>query len=87
MLDHDYRSGLPDQLDPGAGFGAVAPTRSALTLRLVLAAFGLLVCASGAVVSVLAGVTWLAVVLAVLALVAVVDLVAIARRARRGDPA
>jgi len=35
---------------PFAGVAGAAPARSALTLRLVLAAFGLLVCAAGAVV-------------------------------------
>ena len=34
--------------DPFAGIAGAAPTRSALTLRIVLAGFGLLVCSAGA---------------------------------------
>src|SRR4051812_8538916 len=40
----DFSAGLPDHHDPTAGIGGAAPARSALTLRLVLAAFGLVVC-------------------------------------------
>src|SRR3954467_12482884 len=43
----DYERGLPDYHDPTAGFGGAAPARSALTLRLVLAVFGLIVCVVG----------------------------------------
>jgi hypothetical protein len=84
----DYQRGLPDHHDPTAGFGGAPPARSALTLRLVLATFGLLFCLG-------AGLFWLstddlpvwpAVVLFVLAAVAAVDLVVVARRKRRGEP-
>jgi hypothetical protein len=83
----EYARGLPDHHDPTAGLGGAAPARSALTLRLVLAAFGALFC-------VLAGLGWLAtdlpswpaVVLLVLGAIAVVDLVVIARRKARGEP-
>jgi len=64
----------------------LGPVRSALTLRLVLAGFGLVVCAAGAVACFVLGVVWLAVVLIVLAVVAVVDIVVIVRRKRRGEP-
>ena len=64
----------------------LGPVRSALTLRLWLAGFGLVVCAVGAVISLAVGVTWLGVVLVVLAVVAVVDIVVVARRKRRGEP-
>ena len=37
----DYERGLPGYHDPTAGFGGAAPARSALTLRAVLAGFGL----------------------------------------------
>jgi hypothetical protein len=79
--------GGPGYHDPTAGIGGAAPARSALTLRLVLAGFGLLVCAAGAVLLALAGVPapWV-VTFAVLALVAAVDIVVIARRKRRGEP-
>ncbi|WP_409331934.1 DUF6343 family protein [Trujillonella humicola] len=83
----DYARGLPDHNDPTAGIGGAAPAQSALTLRLVLAAFGLVFC-------LVAGVLWLAVdipawpgiVLLVLAAVAAVDLVVIIRRKARGEP-
>ncbi len=84
----DYSKGLPDHHDPTAGIGGAPPAQSALTLRLVLAAFGLVFC-------LVAGVLWLAsdglpawpaVVLFVLAAVAAVDLVVVARRKVRGEP-
>ncbi len=67
--------------DPDLG-----PVSSALTLRLWLAGFGLVVCAAGAVICFVIGPLWLAVVLVVLAVVAVLDLAVIARRKRRGEP-
>ncbi|WP_116450002.1 DUF6343 family protein [Blastococcus litoris] len=83
----EYEQGLPGYHDPTAGLGGAAPARSALTLRLVLALFGVVVCAGG-------GLGWLAtdlpawpgVVLLVLGLVAVVDVVVILRRKARGEP-
>jgi hypothetical protein len=84
----DYSKGLPDHHDPTAGIGGAPPAQSALTLRLVLAAFGLVFC-------LVAGVLWLAgdglpawpaVALFVLAAVAAVDLVVVARRKARGEP-
>ena len=83
----DYERGLPGYHDPTAGFGGAAPAQSALTLRLVLAVFGLVVCVTGGI-AVLAvdAPLWAAVVLFVLAAVAVVDLVVIIRRKARGEP-
>jgi membrane protein implicated in regulation of membrane protease activity len=83
----EYEQGLPGYHDPTAGIGGAAPAQSALTLRLVLAAFGLVFC-------VVAGVLWLvsdlpvwpAVLLFVFAAVALVDLVVVARRKLRGEP-
>ena len=83
----DYERGLPDYHDPTAGFAGAPPAQSALTLRLVLALFGLVVCIGG-------GLGWLAtdlpswpgVVLLVLGAVAVVDIVVILRRKARGEP-
>ena len=83
----DYARGLPDHHDPTAGVGGAPPARSALTLRLVLAVFGLVFCVA-------AGVGWLvtdlpawpAVVLFVFAAIAAVDIVVIARRKARGEP-
>ncbi|HYT09806.1 MAG TPA: DUF6343 family protein [Mycobacteriales bacterium] len=62
------------------------PVRSALTLRLVLAGFGLVFCGVAAVIAARIGPLWLVVVLAVLAAVALVDIVVVANRKRRGEP-
>ncbi len=83
----DYSQGLPDHHDPTAGIGGARPAQSALTLRLVLAVFGFVVC-------VVPGFLLLrtdlprsfAVVLLVMAVVAAVDIVVIVRRKRRGEP-
>jgi hypothetical protein len=84
----EYEKGLPDHHDPTAGFAGAPPARSALTLRLVLAVFGLVVCVGG-------GLGWLAVdelpawpgvALLVLGAVAVVDIVVVLRRKARGEP-
>jgi membrane protein implicated in regulation of membrane protease activity len=85
--DREYREGLPDHHDPTAGIGGAAPAQSALTLRLVLAAVGLVVCVAGGVLALVAGTPlWFSVVLFVLAAVALVDLVVVARRKLRGEP-
>lgn len=76
-----------DYHDPTAGFAGAPPARSALTLRLILASFGLIVCALGAAAFVvivyhpaIAG------ILAFFAAVAVVDIIVVARRKLRGEP-
>ena len=82
-----YRRGLPGYHDPTAGVGGAAPATSALTLRLWLAVFGLVICTASAI--------WLylinapmgfVVVLLALAAVAVIDIAVILRRKRRGEP-
>lgn len=82
-----FRRGLPGYHDPTAGIGGAAPARSALTLRLYLALFGLVTSAALAI--------WLwavhapagfVVVLVVLAATAVFDIAAVLRRKRRGEP-
>jgi hypothetical protein len=84
----DYERGLPDHHDPTAGIGGAAPAQSALTLRLVLAVFGLVVCGVAGVL--LLGVDAVPVafpvVLLVLAAIAAVDIVVIIRRKARGEP-
>ena len=83
----DYERGLPDHHDPTAGIGGALSAQSALTLRLVLAGFGLVVCVAGGIVLLVAGVpVWIAVVLFVLAAVALVDLAVVTRRKARGEP-
>jgi hypothetical protein len=92
MPDDESRRGREDRAredyhDPTAGFGGAAPARSALTLRLVLATFGLIVCALGtAAFVILADEPVLAGILAFLAAVAVADLVVVTRRKLRGEP-
>ena len=82
-----FEQGLPDYHDPLAGFAGAPAAISALTLRLVLAVFGLLVCTAGAILSALLGAPpWFTIVLAALAAVAVIDIVVIVRRKRRGEP-
>jgi len=82
-----YRRGLPGYHDPTAGIGGATPAISALTLRLCLAVFGLIVCTALAI--------WLCainapivfpVVLATLVAAAVIDIAVIVRRKRRGEP-
>jgi hypothetical protein len=80
------RGARPGYHDPTAGLGGAAPARSALTLRLVLAGFGLVVCAAGCVMAVVLDLPAVAVALGIAALIAAVDIVVVARRKRRGEP-
>jgi hypothetical protein len=82
-----YRRGLPGYHDPTAGIGGAAPATSALTLRLWLAVFGLVICTAFAIWMYLinAPISVVAVLL-VLAAVAAIDIAVILRRKRRGEP-
>jgi Flp pilus assembly protein TadB len=83
----DYEGGLPDHHDPTAGLGGAPPAQSALTLRLVLAVFGLVVCLAGGIAFLGVGAPpWVAIALFVLAGVALVDIAVVARRKARGEP-
>jgi hypothetical protein len=83
----DYERGLPDYHDPTAGFAGAPPAQSALTLRLVLALFGLVVGVAGGLGWLATDLpAWPAVALFVLAGTAVVDVVVILRRKGRGEP-
>lgn len=82
----EYEHGLEDHHDPTAGFAGAPPARSALTLRAVLAVFGLVFCAVAAWLSFAVGLQPLGWVLAVLAVVALVDFVVVLNRKRRGEP-
>jgi hypothetical protein len=82
----EYARGLDDYHDPTAGFAGAPPARSALTLRAVLAAFGLLFCAGAAWFAFSAGLPALGWVLAVVAVVALVDLGWVLYRKGRGEP-
>ena len=82
----EYERGLEDYHDPTAGFGGAPPARSVLTLRAVLAAFGLVFCAGAAWISFAAGWSLLGWVLALVAVIAAVDLAVVVNRKRRGEP-
>lgn len=83
----DPRQGLPDHHDPTAGIGGAPAARSALTLRLVLAAIGLLAGTVGAVLAARGSApTPLVLVLAAVACVAAVNVLVVARRKARGEP-
>jgi fatty acid desaturase len=83
----DYERGLPDHHDPTAGVAGAAPAQSALTLRLILALFGLVVCLAGGLGWLATDLpVWPAVLLLVFAAVAAVDIVVIVRRKARGEP-
>ena len=82
----DYERGLPGYHDPTARFGGAAPAQSALTLRAVLAVFGLAFGVGAAVFGFAAGfpvIGWLMVVVAVIALG---DLAWVLYRKWRGEP-
>jgi Flp pilus assembly protein TadB len=82
----DFPRGIPDSARTLQEGGA-ANARSALTLRLVLAGFGLVLCVVLGVLALDSDVSpAYAVVLFVLAAVALVDLVVVARRKLRGEP-
>lgn len=81
-----YEHGRPDYHDPLAGFGGAPPAQSALTLRLVLASFGLLVGAGGATLFLILGPIWFGILFAVIALTALIDIIVVARRKARGEP-
>jgi len=77
----------PGYHDPTYEIAGAAPARSALTLRLVLACFGLGVFVFGATLLAVVGEpVWEVVVVALLAVVALVDVVVVARRKARGEP-
>lgn len=82
----DYERGLPGYHDPTARVAGSTPGRSALTLRAVLATFGLVFCVVGAVVALRAELPWFAVALGVTGLVALIDLAWIGWRKYRGEP-
>jgi hypothetical protein len=82
----DYCRGRPDYHDPLAGFGGAPPALSALTLRVVLAGFGLVVCGVGAGFAIVLGAVGFGIFLAVLAGAALVDIGVISFRKSRGEP-
>ncbi|GLZ33891.1 hypothetical protein Lesp02_60790 [Lentzea sp. NBRC 105346] len=72
--------------DPAGYLPPPAPPRSALTLRLWLAGFGVVFNSVAGVLAARAGLWWLAIVLWVLVVVCVVDFAWVVHRKRRGDP-
>jgi len=82
-----YRRGLPDYHDPTAGIGGAPPARSALTFRLVLAIFGIIVGVGLAIWAyAIDAPTALVVIPAVVAVIAVINTIVVARRKLRGEP-
>jgi hypothetical protein len=81
----DYERGLPDHHDPTAGIGGTAPAQSALTLRAVLAIFGLVFCAGAAWFAFSAHLPVIGWVAAI-TVIALVDLAVVLNRKRRGEP-
>ena len=82
----DYERGLPDYHDPTAGFGGAAPAQSALTLRAVLAAFGLVFAVGAAWFGFAAGFGLLGWAMVVVAVIALGDLAWVLYRKGRGEP-
>ncbi|HXV92919.1 MAG TPA: hypothetical protein VD813_06455 [Pseudonocardia sp.] len=82
----DYERGLPDYHDPTGGFAGAPAARSALTLRAVLAAFGLVFSAGAAWFAFAADLTAVGWIFVVIAVVALVDLVWVLYRKGRGEP-
>ena len=82
-----YRRGRPGYHDPTAGIGGASPAQSALTLRLILAAFGFVVCTAFALWLIALDVPiGFPVALLAMAGIAIVDIAVIVRRKRRGEP-
>jgi hypothetical protein len=73
--------------DPTAGIGGAPPARSALTLRMILAGWGFLICAAGAAaLLVVVNAPIPAGVAAFLAAAAAADFAVVVRRKRHGEP-
>ncbi|OLT20795.1 hypothetical protein BJF78_35115 [Pseudonocardia sp. CNS-139] len=82
----DYARGLPGYHDPLSGFGGASPAQSALTLRAVLAAFGLVFAGGAAWLGFAAAMPVLGWVMVAVAVVALGDLLWVIHRKRRGEP-
>jgi len=81
------KNARPGYHDPTAEIGGAPPALSPLSLRLKLAAFGLLCGVVGAVVfATVVDLPAVSIGFGVLALTAVVDIAVIAGRKRRGEP-
>jgi hypothetical protein len=82
----DYVRGLPDYHDPTGGWAGAAPAYSALTLRAVLAGFGVLCFLGGMVIFAVWHVFWWAVLFGAGALFAGGNLGWVLHRKHRGEP-
>lgn len=82
----DYERGLPGYHDPTSGLGGATPGRSALTLRAVLAVFGLVFAAGAAALGFAAGLPVLGWVMVAVAVIALGDLAWVLYRKGRGEP-
>lgn len=83
-----YARGLPGYHDPAVRYLGAPAARSALTLRLWLAGFGLVFCTGAAVglFLLVPGLAWFAWAMIVLAAVALIDFSWVLHRKRRGEP-
>ncbi|GHE98550.1 hypothetical protein GCM10017786_34340 [Amycolatopsis deserti] len=82
----EYQRGLPDYHDPTAGFGGAAPAYSALTLRIWLAAIGIVLAAGAAVLFATVEMWWVTVLMGLMVVGLVIDLAWVVHRKRRGEP-
>jgi hypothetical protein len=82
----DYERGLPGYHDPTARFGGATPGRSALTLRAILAVFGLVFSVGAAWFGFAAGFPVLGWVMVAVAVVSLGDLAWVLYRKGRGEP-
>ncbi|AIJ20465.1 DUF6343 family protein [Amycolatopsis thermoflava] len=82
----EYQRGLPDYHDPTAGFGGAAPAYSALTLRIWLAAIGILLAAGAGFLFATIEMWWVTVLMGLVVVGLVIDLAWVVHRKRRGEP-
>lgn len=86
LTPEDYARGLPGYHDPTANWAGAPPAQSALTLRAVLASFGVLCLLGGTVVFAVLHILWLAVLFGLGVLFAGLNLGWVLHRKRRGEP-
>ncbi|MQA62450.1 MAG: hypothetical protein GEU86_13355 [Actinophytocola sp.] len=78
---------MADYHDPTGGWAGAAPTYSALTLRLWVAAFGTVFCIVAGILWLgVAGYAWLSIVLFTIAAGLIIDFGWVLHRKRRGEP-
>ncbi|MGH8775018.1 MAG: DUF6343 family protein [Jiangellaceae bacterium] len=81
-----FERGLDDYHDPTGGIGGATPARSALTLRFLLASFGLVLFGVATIISASSDEATLAAVFGAMTAVAAGNLAWVAYRKLRGEP-